>query len=50
MKRRLSVEQIVAVLNKAKLDLPLAELTPNLGISEQTFHRWTKQYAGLETD
>ena len=50
MKRRFSVGQIVAVLKQAELGLPVAELTRKLGISEQTFYRWKKQYAGLETD
>ncbi len=48
MKRRFSVEQIVAVLQQAELGLPVADLTRKLGISEQTFYRWKKQYAGLE--
>jgi putative transposase len=50
MKRRFSVEQIVAVLKQAELGLPVAGLTRRLGISEQTFYRWKRQYAGLETD
>ena len=50
MKRRFSVEQIAAVLKQAELGLLVAELTRKLGISEQTFYRWEKQYAGLETD
>ncbi len=50
MKRRFSVEQIMAVLKQAELGLSVAELTRRLGISEQTFCRWKKQYAGLETD
>jgi putative transposase len=50
MKRRFSVEQIVAVLKQAELGLPVAELTRKLGISEQTFYRRKKQYAGMETD
>ena len=37
MKRRFSVEQIVAVLKQAELGLPVAELTRKLGISEQTW-------------
>ena len=28
----------------------MAELTRRVGISEQTFYRWKKQYAVLETD
>lgn len=50
MKKRFSVEQIVAVLKQAELGLPVADLTRKIGISEQTFYRWKKQYAGLETD
>ena len=50
MKKRFSVEQIVAVLKQAELGLPVADLTRKVGISEQTFYRWKKQYAGLETD
>lgn len=30
--------------------LPVADLIRKVGISEQTFYRWKKQYAGLETD
>lgn len=50
MKKRYSVEQIVAALKQAELGLPVADLIRRLGISEQTFFRWNKQYAGLETD
>ena len=49
-KKRFSVEQIVAVLKQAELGLPVADLIRQVGISEQTFYRWKKQYAGLETD
>jgi putative transposase len=50
MKKRFSVEQIVAVLKQAELGLSVADLTRRIDISEQTFYRWKKQYAGLETD
>jgi putative transposase len=40
----------VAVLKQAELGLPVAELTRQVGISEQTFYRWKKQYAGLQSD
>jgi hypothetical protein len=50
MKKRISVEQIVAVLKQAELCLPVADLIRKVGISEQAFHRWKKQYAGLESD
>lgn len=49
-KPRFSVEQIVSVLKQAELGLPVADLIRQIGISEQTFYRWKKQYAGLESD
>lgn len=30
--------------------MPVAELIRRIGISEQTFYRWKKQYAGLDSD
>lgn len=48
-RKRFSVEQIVAVLKQAELGLPVADLVRQTGISEQTFYRWKKQYAGLES-
>lgn len=49
-RKRFSIEQIVAVLKQADLGLPVADLIRQIGISEQTFYRWKKQYAGLESD
>lgn len=49
-RKRFSVEQIVTVLKQAALGLPVADLVRQVGISEQTFYRWKKQYAGLESD
>jgi putative transposase len=49
-RKRFSVEQIVAVLKQAQAGTPVAELIRHVGISEQTFYRWKKQYAGLQTD
>ena len=49
-RKRFSVEQIVAVLKQAELGLPVAELTRQIGISEQTFYRWKKQYGGMQSD
>ena len=47
-KKRFSVEQIVAVLKQAELGMPVADVIRQMGISEQTFYRWKKLYAGLE--
>ena len=44
------MEQIVAVLKQAEAGVPLPELLRRVGVSEQTFYRWKKQYVGLEAD
>lgn len=49
-KQRFSVEQIVAVLKQAEMGMSVADLVRQIGISEQTFYRWKKQYKGLESD
>ncbi len=49
-RKRFSVEQIVAVLKQAELGMSIADLTRQVGISEQTFYRWKKQYAGMQSD
>jgi putative transposase len=48
--KRFNVEQIVAVLKQAEAGVPLVALIRRVGISEQTFYRWKKQYVGLEVD
>ncbi len=48
--KRFSTEQIVAVLKQADLGLPVSDLIRQIGISEQTFYRWKRQYAGLESE
>jgi putative transposase len=49
-KKRFSTEQIVAVLNQAEMGLAVSDLIQQLGISEQTFYRWKKQYGGLQSE
>jgi len=49
-RKRFSVEQIAAVLKQAEVGVSVAELIRKAGVSEQTFYRWKKQYAGLEGD
>ena len=49
-RKRFSVEQIVAVLKQVELGMPVADVVRQMGISEQTFYRWKKQYAGLQSD
>ena len=51
MKRsRFSVEQIVGMLKQAEVGVPVAGICRQVGITEQTFYRWKKQYVGLEVD
>jgi putative transposase len=49
-RKRFSVEQIVAVLKQAELGMSVADVTRQVGISEQTFYRWKKVYSGLQSD
>ena len=49
-KKRFSTEQIVAVLKQAEMGLAVSDLIRQLGISEQTFYRWKKQYGGLQSE
>jgi putative transposase len=49
-RKRFSVEQIVTIVKQAELGMPVAELIRRVGISEQTFYRWKKQYTHLEVD
>ena len=48
--KRFTVEEIVAVLKQVEAGVPLAEVLRRVGVSEQTFYRWKKQYVGLEVD
>jgi putative transposase len=49
-RKRFSVEQIVAVLKQAEAGLSVVEVCRQVGITEQTFYRWKKQYVGLQSD
>lgn len=40
-------EQIVAALRRAKGGTPVVEVCRKLGVSEQTYYRWKKKYAGM---
>jgi putative transposase len=37
-------------LKQAEVSVPVVELCRQVGITEQTFYRWKKQYVGLEID
>lgn len=44
------MEQTVAIVKQAELGIPIAELIRQVGISEQTFHCWKKQYGQMGLD
>ena len=52
MKKRHSVEQIVAKLRQADVDLgkglTVPEVCKQLDISEQTYYRWRTKYGGMD--
>ena len=54
MKKRHSAEQIVAKLRQADVDLgkelTVPEICEQLGISQQTYYRWRREYGGLKID
>ena len=52
--KRYSTEQIVSKLRQAEVELARGLRVPlvckKLGISEQTYYRWRKEYGGLRLD
>ena len=53
-RKRYSTEQVVTKLRQAEGELGRGLRTPQvckqLGISEQTYYRWRKEYGGLRLD
>ncbi len=48
MKRsRYTEEQIAFALRQAEGGTPVGEVCRKMGISEQTFYRWKRKYAGM---
>jgi len=47
MKKRFTEQQIAFALRQAESGTPVSEIIRKMGISEQTFYRWKKKYAGL---
>lgn len=46
-KKRYTEEQIAFALRQHESGTAVSEIVRKLGISEQTFYRWKKKYAGL---
>ena len=53
-RKRFSTEQIISMLREAEIELAqglkTGEVCRKLGITEQTYYRWRKEYGGLRTD
>ena len=54
VKRKHSVEQIIGQLRETEVALAqgrsVAEVCRSLGVTEQTYYRWRKEYGGLKMD
>jgi len=52
-RKRYSPEQIIAMLREAEVKISqgmtVGEVSRQLGIAEQTYYRWRKEYGGLKT-
>jgi putative transposase len=46
-RKRFSVEQITSVLQQVTGGMAVGDVCRQVGISEQTFYRWKKVYAGM---
>ena len=46
-RKRYSDEQIVYALRQAESGAKVVEICRKLGVTEQTFYRWRKKYAGV---
>jgi len=53
-RKRFTTEQIISKLRKAEVELSRGKKIPQickqLGVSEQTYYRWRKEYGGLRMD
>ena len=49
-----TIEQIISKLREAEVALakgqPVGKVVRKLGIAEQTYYRWRKEYGGIRTD
>ena len=54
VKRKHSIEQIIGKLREIEVELAqgrsVAKVCRSLGVPEQTYYRWRKEYGGLKMD
>ncbi len=46
-KSRFTEEQVAAAIRQVESGIPVAEICRRMGITEVTFYRWKKQFAGM---
>ena len=53
-RKRYTAEQIIGKLREAEVALaqgdPVAKVARRLGVTEQTYYRWRREYGGLRVD
>ena len=53
-RKRFTIESIVRMLREAEVDLAggltVKQVSKKLGINEQTYYRWRKEYGGIRMD
>jgi putative transposase len=47
MKKRFTAEQVAFAMRQHEGGTPAAEIVRKMAITEQTFYRWKKKYAGV---
>jgi transposase-like protein len=52
--KRFTSEEIIGLLRRAEIELSkgktVSQACKSLGVTEQTYYRWRKEYGGLRTD
>ena len=53
-RKRYTAEQIISMLREAEVlqsqGMTIGEISRKLGITEQTYYRWRKEYGGMRID
>ena len=53
-KKRYSAEQIIQLLCEVEIHtsevMTISQASLQIGVTEQTYYRWSKEYGGLNTD